>query len=98
MEQSRDGFVFVEDNKPNLNSGGGPWWKPAMEILSEVSTWIVVPIVLALIVGKALDSRFGTKPIIFLSLAGLGFLITCFGMFRVVKNYIKKMQDAEKKK
>jgi len=98
----------MDENKQNSNNGG-PWWKPAMQILGDVSTWIVVPIVLALIVGKALDSRFGTKPIIFLCLAGFGFLVTCFGMFRVIKNYIKKIsrpesgsrhgsgQDAEKK-
>ena len=87
----------MEDNKPNLNKSSGPWWKPAMEILSEVSTWIVVPIVLALVVGKALDTHYGTKPIFFLGLAGFGFLITCFGMYRVVKNYVKKIQDTDKK-
>ena len=42
--------------------------------------------------GKMLDTRYGTKPIIFLVLAGLGFLITCVGMYRVIKNYIKKIQ------
>jgi len=78
--------------------GGGPWWKPAVELVSQVSTWIVLPIILALIFGKMLDARFGTKPIIFLSLAGLGFLVTCFGIFRIIKDYIKKLQDIEKKK
>lgn len=85
----------MEENKQNLNnnlpaSPGGPWWKPGMQIFSEISTWIVAPIVLALIFGKMLDARYGTKPVIFLVFAGLGFLVTCFGMFRVVKNYIKK--------
>ncbi|MEK7471287.1 MAG: AtpZ/AtpI family protein [Patescibacteria group bacterium] len=77
----------------NNQNSSGPWWKPAMEILGEVSTWIVVPIVLALVFGKMLDVRFGTKPVIFLVFAGIGFLVTCFGMYRVVKNYIKKLQD-----
>lgn len=82
----------MEEQKKNLNTGG-PWWKPGMQILSEVSTWIVAPIVLALIFGKMLDTRYGTRPIIFLIFAGLGFLVTCFGMFRVVKNYIKNLKD-----
>jgi len=82
----------------NQNSNNGPWWKPGMQILSEVSIWIVVPIVLALIFGKMLDAHYGTRPIIFLIFAGIGFLITCFGMFRVVKDYIKKLKDAEDKK
>lgn len=90
-------FVFVDENKQNLNNVG-PWWKPGVEIFSQVSTWIIVPIVVALVFGKMLDAHFGTKPILFLVLAGIGFLITCFGMFRVIKNYIKKLQDIEKKK
>lgn len=82
----------------NLNNSG-PWWKPGMQILGEVSTWIVVPIVLALIFGKMLDTHYGTKPVIFLVFAGLGFLVTCFGMFRVVKNYMQKLKnDVEDKK
>jgi F0F1-type ATP synthase assembly protein I len=97
MKQSRNGFVFVDDNKQNLNSGG-PWWKPGVEIFSEVSTWIVVPIVLALIFGKMLDAHFGTKPIIFLSLAGIAFLFSCYKIVRVVKDYMKKLQDIDKNK
>jgi len=49
-----------------------------------------VPIVMALIFGKMLDTRFGTKPIIFLSLAAIAFLFSCFKIVRVVKNYMKK--------
>ena len=95
-------FIFMmNEDKINLNretGSGGPWWKPGMQILSEVSTWIVVPIVVALVAGKTLDSHFGTKPIIFLVFAGVGFLVTCFGMYRVVKNYTKKLKDTENKK
>jgi F0F1-type ATP synthase assembly protein I len=85
----------MEEDKPNLNTG--PWWKPGMQIFSEISTWIVVPIVLALIFGKMLDARFGTKPVIFLSLAGLAFLFSCFKIVRVVKDYMKKVKETEKK-
>lgn len=69
-----------------------------MEILSEVSTWIVVPIVLALVAGKALDAHYGTKPIIFLAFTGVGFLVTCFGMYRVVRDYVNKLKETEKEK
>lgn len=68
-----------------------------MEIFSEVSTWIVVPIVAALVFGKMLDRRFGTEPVIFLVLAGLGFMVTCFGIIKIVKNYLKKIKETEKK-
>ena len=89
---------MINEDKNNLNNDGkGPLprqggvnWKPAVQIMSEISTWIVVPIVMALIFGKMLDTHFGTKPIIFLSLAGLAFLFSCFKIVRVVKNYMKK--------
>jgi F0F1-type ATP synthase assembly protein I len=92
----------VTENNQNSNSrlsrhgGDGPWWKPGMQIMSEVSTWIIVPIVLALVFGKMLDTHFGTKPRIFLVFAGLGFLATCLGIYRVMKNYIKKLKEIEK--
>lgn len=79
----------------NNQKNGGPWWKPGMQVLSEVSTWIVAPIVFALIFGKMLDTRYDTKPVIFLVFAGLGFFITCFGIYRVMKNYLKKLKDTE---
>ena len=86
----------MENDNQNSNSRG-PWWKPGVEIFSEVSTWIVVPIVLALIFGKMLDAHFGTRPVIFLSLAGVAFLISCYKIVRVIKDYMKKLQDTDKK-
>ncbi|MFA6256847.1 MAG: AtpZ/AtpI family protein [Candidatus Paceibacterota bacterium] len=81
----------------NSNFNKGPWWKPGVQIFSQISTWIVFPIVGALVLGKMLDKKFGTEPVIFLVLAGLGFLITSYGMVRVVKDYIKKIKETDKK-
>lgn len=82
----------MNENRQNLNNND-PWWKPGVEIFSQVSVWIVVPIILALVFGKMLDAYYGTKPIIFLVLAGLGFLFSCFGIIRVVRKYIKEMKN-----
>lgn len=76
------------DEKQNFN---GPWWREGVKLTGEVSTWIVVPIVAALIFGKMLDARFGTEPVIFLVLAGFGFLVTCYGIWKIVKDYMKKL-------
>ncbi len=67
------------------------WWKPGIEIFSQVSGWIAAPIILALITGKWLDTRYDTKPWIFLGLTGIAFLISCFGIVRVVKKYMDKI-------
>jgi len=72
------------------------WWKPGVEIFSQVSGWIAGPIILALIVGKWLDGRFDTKPWIFLGLTGIAFLISIFGIVRVVSKYMKKIEEDTK--
>ena len=64
--------------------------------MSEVSSWIIVPIVGALVLGKFLDQRFGTEPVIFFVLAGLGFLTTGYGIFKVVWDYMQKLQKIER--
>lgn len=90
---------MINEDKQNLNIGGqnGPWWKPGVKIFSEVSTWIFVPIILALTAGKALDKHYGTGHLFLLVLAGIGFFITSFGIFRTVRKYVKsqKQQSAE---
>ncbi|OHA43743.1 MAG: hypothetical protein A3G59_01680 [Candidatus Taylorbacteria bacterium RIFCSPLOWO2_12_FULL_47_20] len=86
-------LFFVKENEQNLNKGNN-WWKPGVEIFTQVSGWIAGPIILALIAGKALDTHFGTKPLIFLGLTGVAFLISSFGIVRVVSKYMK---DIEKK-
>jgi F0F1-type ATP synthase assembly protein I len=88
----------VEDDKKNsnsdnLSSSGRPGWVSALSVFSEISTWIIVPILLALFAGKALDAHFGTKPVIFLTLVGAAFVMTCYGIVRVVKNYKKKLEE-----
>ncbi|OGJ02066.1 hypothetical protein A3I95_00695 [Candidatus Nomurabacteria bacterium RIFCSPLOWO2_02_FULL_44_12] len=62
-----------------------------MKIFSEVSGWIAGPIILALIAGKWLDGRFDTKPWIFLGLTGVAFLISIFGIVRIVSRYMKNI-------
>jgi F0F1-type ATP synthase assembly protein I len=89
-------FIFVGkiDNNPNKDS----WWKPGVEIFSQVSGWIAGPIILALVIGKSLDSHFGTKPWIFIGLTGFAFIISSFGIVKVVSRYMKKIQEEEKNK
>ncbi len=85
---------MVEPKQSSNNVG--PWWKPAVEIFTQVSVWIVVPILVALILGKSLDAHFGTKPILFLILAGIGFLFSCFGIVRIIRNYMKQITELSK--
>ncbi len=80
------GFVFMlENNKKSF-------WVPALEIFSQVSSWIVGPIIFALIVGKYLDGRFDTKPWIFLGFTGMAFIVSAYGIVKVVSKYMKNIK------
>lgn len=83
-----------EDKQLNTK---GPWWKDGMQVFSEISTWIAMPIILALIVGKKLDSYYGTKPLWLLVLAGVGFLLTSYGIVKTVRKYQAKVKRDEQK-
>ena len=76
---------MVENQKPN--------WVVGAQLFTEISGWIVGPIVIALIAGKWLDVKFGTEPWLFLALAALGFLVTIFGIVKVVRNYMRKIKE-----
>lgn len=89
-------FIFVgkiENNQDNKK----PFWGPAVEIFSQVSGWIVGPVIMALIVGKYLDGRFDTKPWIFLGLTGFAFFVSAFGIVKIVSRYMKKISEENNK-
>jgi F0F1-type ATP synthase assembly protein I len=76
---------------------GRVWWKPAFEIFSEISTWIAIPVILAVVAGKMLDTHYGTKPWIFIGCVAFSFLISSFGMVRSIKKYTNQIKKEEKK-
>ncbi|MDO8482334.1 MAG: AtpZ/AtpI family protein [bacterium] len=71
-----------------------PWWKPAFEIFGQVSAWVAVPIVIALVTGKWLDGRYGTKPWLFLGFSAAAFLISSFGIVRTVTVYMNQINPS----
>lgn len=79
-----------------MNMNNNPLWKLGLEIFSQVSGWIVGPVIAALVLGKYLDGRYGTKPWIFLGLTGFAFLVSTFGIVKIVSQYIKKIAEEDK--
>ena len=75
---------MVDKNKPD--------WIAGIQVFSEISTWIVVPMILALIFGKKLDTNYNTKPTLFLICIILAFLFSAYGIIRTVKRYKNKIE------
>lgn len=74
-----------------------PWWEPAVEIFTQVSGWIAAPVVISLVLGKYLDSKWGTAPWMFLTLTGIAFLVSCYGIMKVVSKYMRRMEEEANK-
>ena len=75
------------------------WYMPAIRMFANVSGWIAGPIIIALFVGKWLDKKYDTAPWIFLGLTGIAFLISIFGIMKILIKYLKDIErEANEKK
>ena len=70
------------------------WWKPVMFFYAKTTSWIILPLVLATLVGKYVGRSVGSQSLFFIFIM-IGFLITCLGIYREIKQY-KKSLDKEK--
>jgi len=81
----------------NRDSRKNPWWQPGLILFSRLSGWIVGPIILAVIVGRWLDRKYGTEPWLFLLSVGIAFFFSMGGIVRDAMREMKKIGDENKK-
>jgi len=86
----------MEENKENLakndnpRPGGASWWKPIALFYAKTTSWIIIPLILAFWGGQYVGKSFGSQSLFFVCVV-FGFLITCFGIYREIKNYKKNL-------
>ena len=73
------------------------WWQPAVIMFARMSAWIAIPVILALFIGRWLDEKYSTDPVLFLAIVGFAFLISIFGLAKIVKEEYGKIEDDVKK-
>lgn len=73
--------------KKKSSSGNG--WQYA-SLAGEIGFDVALPMVAGLIGGVKIDERFGTKPTATLVLFGLGLLLSCASLIRIVRDVINK--------
>lgn len=69
-----------------------PYWRDSLIVFARMSGWICGPIVIALFLGKWLDTHFGTAPFIFVGSTTVAFLASSLGIVREAKRYMKKIE------
>jgi len=70
-----------------------PWWQPALVLFIKLSSWIAVPVIGAVFVGKWLDKKYNTEPWLFLLSVGVAFAVS---MIVIVRKALSEMNKIEK--
>lgn len=95
---SKDEERQENKNKAYSTSSGQVWWQPAMMMFLKFSSWIFAPVIIAVFIGRWLDNKYETEPFLFLATVGFAFLISMFGLIKIVKEEYKKIEDDAKNK
>jgi F0F1-type ATP synthase assembly protein I len=61
-----------------------------LKVFSEISAWIVGPVIVALIIGKYLDTKYQTTPWILVFLLGASFTASMIVIVQIAKRYLKE--------
>ena len=96
--ESPRAFIFMEENKDNLNKDNKTSlpnsdkmdWRPVLVFYAKTTAWIVFPLVLGVLAASYVGKSEGSQTL-FLALIMLGFGVTCFGIYREIKNYKKSL-------
>lgn len=75
----------MEENKETIENKKMDW-KPILFFYVKTTSWIIIPLVLAIIIGKKI------APTLYLLFILLGFGITCYGIYKEIKNYKDKLK------
>lgn len=67
-------------------------WQPVIVFYVKTTAWIVLPLAIGLIIG-----RFTENQITFFVFLVIGFGITCFGIYREIKQYKKELDPPSHK-
>lgn len=91
-----ENFFYFNMEKEEKKSTA-PWWQPGLLLFSKLSGWVVVPIVVALFVGRWLDEKYGTEPWLFLLSVAVAFAFSSYGIIHDSIKEIKKIEEEVKK-
>jgi len=81
--------------KNSLFYKGGMDWKPIFLFYVKATSWIILPLVFAIFTGKYVSKTIGSQVLFFIFIM-VGFGITCFGIYKEIKSYKKKLDSSTK--
>jgi F0F1-type ATP synthase assembly protein I len=72
-----------------------PWYNDGLLFFARTSGWIGGPVIIAVFLGKWLDTRYGTRPWLFLLCTGIAFVFSFYGLIKETKKYMTMVSDKE---
>lgn len=87
-----------KENKDSEQKKNSAWWQPSLILFAKFSGWIAAPVIIAAFLGRWLDKKYGTEPLLFLATVGFAFLISMFGLVKTVKEEYNKIEKENKEK
>jgi hypothetical protein len=101
MDESHKAFIFMEGNVENNNKNqlfakNKMDWKPIMAFYAKTTAWIIFPLILATWAGDYL-SQSTQSQILFFVLVIVGFGVTCFGVYKEIKEYKESLDIGSNK-
>ncbi len=61
-------------------------WQPVLTFYAKVTSWVILPLIFALIFEKYLNKEANSQILFFIVLTS-AFLVTCFGIYKEIKKY-----------
>ena len=74
------------------------WWVEPLMIFLKLSSWIVFPLIVALLLGKFVDTRFSIAPFGTLGFTTLSFLLSLAILFRETRKVLRELKSESKEK
>jgi F0F1-type ATP synthase assembly protein I len=72
-------------------------WKSAyIKVFTEISAWIVGPVLISALIGNYLDKKFNSAPWILGVALGLSFTVSMIMIVRIAKKYEKNLDKENK--
>jgi len=82
----------MTEDKNDENNQKNPWWQPGLILFFKMSSWIGVPVLIAVFLGKFLDKKFKTEPWLFLLTVGVAFIFSMIALIVQGKREIDKIE------
>lgn len=85
--------MFKEkEHQKNPEKNKSDYSRNNLQIFGIISSWIVAPIVLALLVGSWLDEKYQNDYFFTLTSVGIAFIMTCVGIVREALKAVKELK------